>query len=86
MVETYSDFRDVNGIRIPFKVSSNQGGRKYGDGVTTQIKLNQGLKIEEMRKRPSNHQVMLWDCARCRRLRLRARRRNRAGARQARRR
>ena len=52
MVETYSDYHDVNGIRIPFKVSSTQGGRKYGEGVTSQVKLNQGLKAEEMRKRP----------------------------------
>jgi hypothetical protein len=52
IVETYSDFRDVNGIKIPFSVSVDRGGRKYGVGVTRDVKLNTGLKAEDLRRRP----------------------------------
>jgi hypothetical protein len=52
MLETYSDFRDVNGIKIPFKVSAEIGGRKYAEGIIRDVKLNTGLKAEELRKRP----------------------------------
>jgi hypothetical protein len=51
-VETYSDFRDVNGIKIPFKISAELGGRKYADESLLEVKINTGLKAEVLRKRP----------------------------------
>jgi len=29
--ETFSDFRDVAGIKIPFKISITQAGRKFAE-------------------------------------------------------
>jgi len=50
--ETLSDFRDVDGIKLPFATTVFQNGTKYADGVVTEIKLNQGLKVEVLQKRP----------------------------------
>jgi hypothetical protein len=50
--ETLSDFRDVDGIKLPFSITVFQNGTKYAEGVVTEIKLNQGLKPEVLQKRP----------------------------------
>jgi zinc protease len=50
--ETLSDYRDVDGIKLPFASTVYQNGTKYADAVVTEIKLNQGLKPEVLRKRP----------------------------------
>jgi zinc protease len=52
MQEIYSDYRDVNGIQLPFQVVTIQNGVKYADGQVIEIKLNQGLKPEVLQKRP----------------------------------
>ncbi len=50
--EDYSDFREISGIRMPYKIAIFQGGRKFGDMAVTEIRLNTGLKVEDLRKRP----------------------------------
>jgi zinc protease len=50
--ETYSDFRDVNGIRVPFGITVTQNGTKYSTGTITEFKINQGLKVEVLQRRP----------------------------------
>jgi zinc protease len=50
--EDYSDFRDVSGIRMPFKVTMFQGGRKFADLAVMEIHLNSGLQPEDLRRRP----------------------------------
>jgi zinc protease len=50
--EILSDFRDVDGIKLPFAITVFQNGTKYAEGVVTEIKLNQGLKPEVLQKRP----------------------------------
>jgi zinc protease len=50
--ETYSDWRDVNGIKMPFKSVIEQGGKRFGEITTTDLKLNTGLTPEELSKKP----------------------------------
>jgi len=50
--QVFSDWRDVNGIRLPFQWTVMQGGKKFA-GVTVQdYKLNSGLTPEVLDKRP----------------------------------
>ena len=50
--ETYSDWRDVNGIKMPFHIAIQQAGQKFADVTVREWKLNTGLKPEELGKRP----------------------------------
>jgi hypothetical protein len=50
--ENLSDYRDVNGIRLPFATTIYQGGVKYAEGAFSGYKVNQGLKIEVLQRRP----------------------------------
>jgi hypothetical protein len=49
--ETYSDFRDVSGIKIPFKISITQAGRKFAEAAILDYKVNTGVTVAEMSKR-----------------------------------
>jgi hypothetical protein len=50
--ETYSDFRETDGVKIPFKVTMTTGGKPYGELTVSEFRINTGLKPEELRKRP----------------------------------
>jgi zinc protease len=50
--EAYSDFRDVGGIRVPFKITLTQDGRPYADVTVSDIKFDTGLTAADIRKRP----------------------------------
>lgn len=50
--ETYSDWRDVGGVKLPFKVSITQGGRKFAEASVQEILINQGLKAEDLARKP----------------------------------
>lgn len=50
--ETFSDWREVDGIKLPFKILMEQGDRKVGEIVVSEIKLNSGIKPEELGKQP----------------------------------
>ena len=45
--EAYSDWRDVNGIKMPFANALDAGPLVIGE-----YKFNTGLKVEELGKRP----------------------------------
>jgi zinc protease len=49
--EIYSDYREVEGLKIPFKEVVNQGGKKRAEQTTTEMKINPGL-AEEAYKKP----------------------------------
>ena len=46
------DFRDVAGIQLPYKITEIRNGEKFSDVTVTEIKLNSGLKVPDLSKRP----------------------------------
>jgi zinc protease len=50
--DLYEDFRDVGGIQVPFRITINQGGRRFSDVVVKDYKINTGLKPPEIARRP----------------------------------
>jgi zinc protease len=50
--ETFSDWRDVDGIKLPFKALIEQNGKKTGEASVSEIKLNTGIKPEELSMKP----------------------------------
>ncbi|HLJ49272.1 MAG TPA: pitrilysin family protein [Bryobacteraceae bacterium] len=50
--ETYSDWRDVNGIKVPYGRSVTQGGQKFADVHVKDFKFNTGVKAEDLSKKP----------------------------------
>jgi zinc protease len=52
VVETVSDWRDASGVKMPFKVVLEQGGKKAGEAVVSGYQFNTGLKAEDLAKKP----------------------------------
>jgi hypothetical protein len=52
VIETYSDYRDLNGLKIPYKVAFTLSGRKYQDLTMKSMQINVGLKTADLEKRP----------------------------------
>ena len=50
--EVFSDFRVVDGIKMPFKVAISQGAQPFADVTVTEVKLNSGLKLPELEQKP----------------------------------
>jgi hypothetical protein len=50
--DVYDDFRDIGGVKIPFKITINQGGHRFADVVVNQYRVNTGLKPLDLAKRP----------------------------------
>ncbi len=50
--ETLSDWRDVDGIKLPFATTIVQGGKKFADVKVEDYKINSGLTTEELSKKP----------------------------------
>ncbi len=50
--EEYSDFREVNGIKVPFHVTYQQGGKHLADSTVSQFQINTGLQLEDLERRP----------------------------------
>jgi zinc protease len=50
--ESYSDFRDVNGLKIPFKIAMTQNGQRYADVTVSEFKIDTGLTAAELQRRP----------------------------------
>jgi len=52
VADTFGDYREVNGIKLPFKLTIRQGGQKFADVTVQSIKLNSGLNPADLQKRP----------------------------------
>jgi hypothetical protein len=52
--ERYSDFRVVNGLRIPHKTAIYQNGALLTDVATVEAVVNSGLKKDDLAARPQN--------------------------------
>jgi zinc protease len=50
--QSYSDWREVNGIRLPFQWVIMQGGKKFASVTVADYKVNSGLTKEEISKKP----------------------------------
>ena len=50
--EDFSDFREVAGIKIPHAVRIVQGGQKFADVTVTDFRVNTGLRVTDLGKRP----------------------------------
>ncbi len=46
--ELYSDYREVEGIQVPFKITILQDGSKYLDAEVVEVKFNSGLNREQL--------------------------------------
>ena len=49
---TWSDWRDVSGLKLPFKAAISRGNQPGGDATVTDWKINSGLKTEDLAKQP----------------------------------
>lgn len=49
--ESFSDWREVGGLKIPFAISITQGGNKLADVKVQDFKINSGVTAEELMKR-----------------------------------
>lgn len=50
--ETYSGWRDVQGIKVPFERTVTQEGNKFADVHIRDYKFNSGLTLEQLSKKP----------------------------------
>jgi zinc protease len=50
--ETFSGWKDVNGIKVPFERSVTQGGAKFADVHVRDFKFNTGVTPEQLSKKP----------------------------------
>jgi len=48
----WSDYRAVDGIQFPHKVTVFQGGQQANESTVTSLKINGGLKVEDLAKKP----------------------------------
>jgi len=50
--EIFSDYREVSGVRVPFRTIVNQNGEKFLDSTVSEVKLNSGADPAELAKKP----------------------------------
>jgi len=50
--EIFSDWREVNGVMTPFHVVIRQGGAEFADLKVVDMKINSGLTVQELSKKP----------------------------------
>jgi zinc protease len=46
--EIYSDYRELAGVRVPYKVVMMENGKKLADVTVTSFRVNNGLKVEDL--------------------------------------
>lgn len=52
VIETYSDYRDLGGLKIPYSIAITLSGQKFQDLTIKSMQINVGLKIADLEKRP----------------------------------
>jgi zinc protease len=52
VTENYSDWREVEGIRLPFQILIDQAGKKYAEIKVSSYKVNTGAKPGDLAKKP----------------------------------
>ena len=52
VVETYSAWKTVNEVMLPFEYVIDQAGRRFAEAKVAAYRLNSGLKLEDLSKKP----------------------------------
>ncbi len=52
VLETYADWQDTNGVKLPHKITITQNGKHFADVKVVSIAINQGLTAEQLSKKP----------------------------------
>jgi len=52
MEEVYSDYREVSGIQVPFRVVGHQNGVPFIETVIAEVRFNSGVDPAELAKKP----------------------------------
>lgn len=50
--ETYSDWKDAGGVKLPHKVVVTRGGQKAAESAYSEIRINSGIQPEEIGQKP----------------------------------
>jgi hypothetical protein len=50
--ESYADWREVDGLKVPFKMTIRQNGKVLADETVEEFKFNVGLKADELSQKP----------------------------------
>jgi zinc protease len=50
--EDWSDFQEIAGVKAPHRITIVESGRKYAEKKITDFKVNSGIQLEEIQKRP----------------------------------
>jgi zinc protease len=48
VMETYGDWQETNGIKLPRKITITQNGKHFGDVKVTSVMMDQGLTAEQL--------------------------------------
>ena len=49
--EAWEDFRDVQGLKVPYRITITQNGQKFAEAKVTGYEINSGLKLQDLQKR-----------------------------------
>jgi zinc protease len=52
VLQSYSDYRSVAGIQIPFQATIDLSGKRFQDLTVNSMRMNTGLKVADLEKRP----------------------------------
>jgi hypothetical protein len=52
VLETYADWQESNGVRLPRKITITQNGKHFADIKVTSVAINQGLTPEQLANKP----------------------------------
>lgn len=52
LTETFDSFEEVNGIKVPNKMTVTQDGHRYADITVQSLQINTGLTPEDLNKKP----------------------------------
>jgi zinc protease len=52
VVESYSDWRETGGVRMPFRIVLEQSGNRIAEASVTEYRFNSGVTADELGKKP----------------------------------
>ena len=52
VTETYADWQETNGVKLPRKITITQNGKHFADIKVTGVEIDTGLTAEQLSKRP----------------------------------